>query len=174
MQSRRTTFSVLVAEDSQNDLMLFRRSLRNHPQLVIVAEMPDGAEAIDYLAGRGEYADRERFPFPDLLVLDIRMPRVNGFEVLTWLQTQDFPNLRKLMLSGSALAADRERALALGAHDYRTKGASSEQREQIVAAMEALLNPLPPEEPPAPLAQFDLAQPLLIHRQLTQPPAPLS
>jgi CheY-like chemotaxis protein len=143
MQSCPKSFTVLLADDSEDDVVLLRRSLRNHPRLV-VAEVPDGEEAIHYLAGSGEYADREKFPFPDLVVLDIRMPKINGFEVLTWLQSQEFPNLRKLMLSGSPLAADREYALALGAHDYCTKAASIEQRGRIVATMEALLNQPPP------------------------------
>lgn len=153
MQSGRTSFSVMVADDSPNDLFLLRRSLGNHPRLAIVAEVPNGEDAIDYLAGRGKYSDRQQFPLPDLLVLDIRMPRVNGFEVLAWLQNQDFPNLKTLMLSGSALASDRDQALALGAHDFHTKAGSREQREQIVAAMEALLNQQPAQTAAQP-AQF--------------------
>ncbi len=59
-----------------------------------------------YLKGEGQYTDRQKFPFPDLLLLDLKMPGVDGFEVLRWLRTQSFPELVVIVLSGSERQED--------------------------------------------------------------------
>jgi CheY-like chemotaxis protein len=139
MKSDENKFSILLADDSENDRLFLRHGMRNHPRCKIVAEVENGEEAIAYLAGAGKYHDRKLCPFPDLLVLDLRMPRLSGFDVLRWLRQQNFPALRALVHSGSMLTEDSEQALALGAHAYRTKAASLEEQRQIVTVMEALL-----------------------------------
>jgi CheY-like chemotaxis protein len=82
----------------------------------------DGEQATDYLSGNGKYSDRSQHPFPKLVLLDLRMPRVDGFEFLEWKRKQ--PHLAELPVvvwSSSDLPSDMEKAAALGASDYIVK-----------------------------------------------------
>src|SRR5204862_7591360 len=82
----------------------------------------DGREATEYLAGTKKFADRAQFPLPSLMLLDLKMPFANGFEVLTWIQSQ--PALKELpivVLTSSAEERDRKRAAELGAKGYFVK-----------------------------------------------------
>ena len=81
--------TVLVAEDNDIDALIFRRALANAAVSAAFQFVPDGVEAIAYLRGEAGYADRKAHPLPQLVVLDLRMPRVNGFEVLEWLRKRD-------------------------------------------------------------------------------------
>ena len=119
------TYSVLLADDSDDDRLLFQLALRKVPGLHLVGTALDGDQVIAYLAGRGEFHDREKFPFPDLLFLDLKMPRVTGFDVLDWLKNQK-PKPFVAVLSGSELETDVRRALALGADIYNVKPPSCE------------------------------------------------
>ena len=116
--------AVLIADDDSNDIFFLRRAFQkaglNHP----VLDVPDGERAIHYLSGQENYADRSRFPFPSLLILDLKMPKISGFEVLKWLNEQkEFPDLKVVVLSSSGLQSDIQKAKALGADDYRVKPA---------------------------------------------------
>src|SRR5436190_1152068 len=115
MKGAKEFYSVLLADDSEDDRLFTRLAFRNHPRLVIVEEVTNGEETIAYLSGTGVYSDRRRYPFPDLLLLDLRMPRFDGFEVLEWLQRQQFRDLKVVVVSGSFLPPDIARTLALGA-----------------------------------------------------------
>lgn len=82
----------------------------------------DGQMGIDYLSRKGEYADDDRFPYPSVVLLDLNMPGVNGFEVLSWKREQkDLAGLPVVVWSSSVLSEDKDRALALGAADYLFK-----------------------------------------------------
>jgi CheY-like chemotaxis protein len=130
---------VLVADDSEDDRLFLRIGLRNQPQLKIVAEVVDGEETINYLGGKGIYADREKYPFPELLLLDLKMPRFNGFEVLDWLREQNFPGLKVAVISGSFLKQDVAKSLELGAHAYHMKPSSMLEQQQIAAQLQAMM-----------------------------------
>src|SRR5258706_16235115 len=86
--------TVLLAEDDPDDVLLTEIAFEKARLVNPLQIVRDGEQAIEYLAGEGEYADRERFPMPILLLLDLKMPKVNGFQVLEWLQTQ--PGLSRL------------------------------------------------------------------------------
>ena len=90
------------------------------PQPPVVVR--DGVEAIDYLAGNGVYADRNKYPFPFLLLLDLKMPRKDGFEVLEWWKSQPRKqHLTTIVLTSSVQRADIERAYELDAVSYLCK-----------------------------------------------------
>src|SRR6185436_18985237 len=85
---------VLVAEDDPSDAFLLQRAFAASGVPAVLHFVRDGQEAIDYLGGEANYANREAHPLPDLLLLDLKMPRLNGFDVLAWLRQQ--PGLRRL------------------------------------------------------------------------------
>jgi CheY-like chemotaxis protein len=93
----------------------------------------DGKEAVDYLDGNGKYSDRCVYPIPDLLLLDLKMPLMDGFEVLAWLQMRPrFNGIARVVLSSSNLESDVSRAKSLGAHDYRVKPNSYDDLVAVV------------------------------------------
>lgn len=116
-------FTVLLVEDDLNDIFLVKRAFK-------MAEVPnplqvvtDGQEAITYLRGDGKYVDRETYPLPSLIVMDIKMPRKSGFDVLEWVKGDD-RRLRRIpivIVSSSENPNDINRAYELGANAYMVK-----------------------------------------------------
>lgn len=114
--------TILLVEDDSNDVLLIQRSFRTarlaNPLQVVV----DGEEAVAYLSGQGPYADRECSPLPVMMLLDLKLPRKSGFEVLEWLRQQ--PGLKRLpvvVLTGSKETTDVDRAYDLGVNSYLVK-----------------------------------------------------
>lgn len=92
---------ILLAEDDENDEELFRRVFRRVNTNAVLSVLRCGRSVLDYLSGSGEYADRSLFPFPGLLVIDMRLPRVDGNEILSWIRGHTgLPPLFVVMLSG--------------------------------------------------------------------------
>ena len=90
---------------------------------------------MSYLLGRNQFADRARFPEPNLLLIDLHMPRVNGLELMSWLRTQpDFEHLIIVALSGSADQNEIDRAYQMGANSYLLKPGSAIELEGVVNA----------------------------------------
>ena len=93
----------------------------------------DGDQAISYLNGAAAFADREEYPFPDLVLLDLKLPRLDGFEVLQWIRgnpaTKSIP---VVVLAGSSFRADIRRALELGANSYAAKPAKFEELQVLI------------------------------------------
>lgn len=125
-------YSVLLADDSDDDRTLFRLALRKVPGMRLVAVTHDGDQAIAYLAGRGEFADRKTFPYPDVLFLDLKMPRVTGFEVLEWLKNREQKPFITVF-SGSEMEGDMKQAFALGADTYNVKPSNSDGYTRVLA-----------------------------------------
>jgi CheY-like chemotaxis protein len=132
-------YHVLVADDSTDDRFLLHSAMHRATRLHIVAEVADGAEVIAYLKGRDAYADRKRYPLPDLLLLDLKMPQMDGFEVLEWMQTQSFPGLTVVVLTDSMQAEHIKRALDLGADLFQVKPRANPEREAMVLALEEFI-----------------------------------
>ena len=115
--------TILLAEDDPNDVILFQRAMgrassKGYPLKVV----RDGEEAISYLSGQTIYANRDLYPLPALLLLDLKMPRKSGLEVLSWLRKQ--PQLRHLVvvfLTSSNSVADIRLAYEAGANSYLVK-----------------------------------------------------
>lgn len=117
------TQTILLVEDSPVDILLMQRAFRNetfaNTSLQIVR---DGDAAVFYLNGDGEYSDRDRYPLPAIILLDLKLPRRSGHEVLVWLRQQ--PELKRLpvvMLTSSRQTPDVKRAYDLGVNSYLVK-----------------------------------------------------
>lgn len=113
---------VLVADDDLNDVTLLRRAFLQAGVDVAMKVVRDGEEVIQYLHGDAPFSDREEFPLPKLLLLDLKMPRANGFEVLEWLRKQ--AGLRRILvvvLTSSDEPEDIDRAYDLGANSFLRK-----------------------------------------------------
>jgi CheY-like chemotaxis protein len=120
--ARRDISTILLAEDNENDVLMLRRAARHAKFTNPLQVVEDGEEVIAYLLGGGKYADRRRYPLPGLLLLDLKMPRRNGFEVLQWLREQpEFAQLQVVVLSSSDEIKDINRAYELGANSFLVK-----------------------------------------------------
>ena len=127
---------VLLVEDSPDDVALLRRSFIKAKILNPLHIVTGGQEAIDYLAGKGKYANREEFPFPALVLLDLNMPEVDGFQVLRWIREQSgLKGLRVVVLSASDNMRDVSRAYELGANSFLIKPADFERFVEISQAL---------------------------------------
>jgi len=126
---------VLIVDDSEDDRFFLERELKaTLPSCAIVGTAYDGEAAVDYLSGAAKFADRAVFPLPDVMVLDLKMPRMNGFDVLRWLRLQNM-DLTVIVLSSSMLLDDVQTAKALGAHHYVVK----ELPQETAAAIAGIL-----------------------------------
>ena len=115
-------WTVLYVEDEENDAYFMRRSFARAGLEESLKVVADGQEAIDYLAGRGLFENRLDFPLPSLVLLDLNLPRVSGFQVLKWIRLQlEFRHLPVVIFSSSPRPEDKSQAKELGADDYMEK-----------------------------------------------------
>ena len=134
--ARRDCPVILLAEDNENDVLMFRRASRkanfNNPIHVVA----DGEEAIAYLSGEGKFGSRDRYPLPGLVLLDLKMPRKNGLEVLRWVREQnEFAELQVVVLTTSDDIKDINRAYEFGANSFLVKPVAF---SEFVGMLEAL------------------------------------
>jgi CheY-like chemotaxis protein len=108
--------NLLLVEDRQDDAMLIRRAIAHSPNLALVHHAKNAKETVSYLQGAGVYADRQHYPLPDVLVLDLEMPNEDGFQVLDWLKGSSLANsVKAVALAAADHPAYITRASALGA-----------------------------------------------------------
>jgi CheY-like chemotaxis protein len=139
--------TILLVDDSENDLILMRMAFKKAECNIALQEVHDGEEAIAYLKGEGPYCDRNKFPLPAIMLLDLNMPKMNGFDVLVWVRAQ--PVLKRLpiiILTASMRSDDVERAFDLGATSFLVKPG---KLETLAAMMRCLcdwmqINHFPP------------------------------
>jgi CheY-like chemotaxis protein len=132
-------YLVLMVDDSEDDCLLIKMALGKAERLSFIGSVSDGEDLVAYFQGDGPYADRVRFPLPDLLLLDLLMPRRNGFEILEWLQSQPFEDMIVVVLSGSEQQEDITRAMNLGADHYHSKFPDTGKRLELVKLLEEYL-----------------------------------
>src|SRR5215470_3450519 len=114
--------TILYVEDDSNDVLLFKHAIERVGAICNLQVFTDSEEATGYLKGAGGFSDRARFPMPDVVLLDLKMPRINGFEFLAWMrENEHWRCLPVVVLSSSNHAADMRRAYALGANSYLVK-----------------------------------------------------
>ena len=133
-----TTEAILLVEDDADSAFFFTHTVEKLgiPNQVRVAK--DGRQALDYLAGTGEFADREKHPFPGMVILDLKLPHCSGFEVLQTLrQRPETQKLIVLMLTSSASDEDVARAYTLGVNAYLVKPLSLEKLGEIVHSIQS-------------------------------------
>jgi CheY-like chemotaxis protein len=152
MSAARMPVRILLVEDNRMDVELVLESFREIGLADHVHVASDGQEALDYLLGHGEYADRGVYPLPGLVLLDLRLPGVDGFEVLHRLKST--PILKRLpvvILTSSGEERDRSRSYDTGANSYLVKPTSFGGFRGIVREIAAYwlsLNVAPPFEVP--------------------------
>jgi len=145
---------ILLAEDDPNDVLLTERAFQKAGLQGALKVVRDGEQAIQYLNGGGNYADRSRFPLPFLLLLDLKLPGTDGFEVLRWVRGQpDVKRLLIIVLTSSNLQADVDRAYELGANSYLVKPVEFDHMVDMVRRFEAYWTeinrtPTPPTKQP--------------------------
>jgi CheY-like chemotaxis protein len=118
----RKAVTVLHVDDDPNDTALLQVACAKASVDFEIHNVEDGDQVIEYLNGSGKYADRTRYRLPGLVLLDLKMPRVEGLEVLKWIRNQSaVKDLPVIVLSGSELQDDIRRAYAVGANSYLVK-----------------------------------------------------
>jgi CheY-like chemotaxis protein len=127
----------LLVEDSQDDVLLIRRAFAKaniHDALQVVR---NGEEALAYLKGEGHYSNRTEYPLPDLVLLDLKLPGKDGFEVLQWIRHEPgFSALRVVVLTSSDDIRDVNRAYQLGANSFVVKPVDGNDFVSIVQALQ--------------------------------------
>jgi CheY-like chemotaxis protein len=131
-------FTVLLVEDDLNDIFLVKRAFKIAQIPTPLQVVTDGFEAIAYLKGEGKYADRDAHPLPHLIVMDIKMPRKSGFEVLEWVKGNPKKPLRRIpivIVSSSDNPEDINRAYELGANAYMVKPVNFRAVEHLFSSI---------------------------------------
>ena len=110
---------ILLVEDNEDHALLIRRGLCKGTSIESLQVVTSGEEAIEYLAGTGRYSDRDEFPLPAVLLLDLSLPGISGFDVLRWIRRQTgLKTLRVVVITCSELEQDVSLACTLGANSF--------------------------------------------------------
>ena len=128
---------ILLVEDNPDDVFFLKRAFTSTSVTAPLVVLPDGGRAIEYLSGTGAYSDRADHPLPALMLLDLNLPRVSGFDVLTWLRAQ--PALKRLpvvVLTSSKQDVDVQRAYDLGVNSYVVKPSGLKEIAEVARQIE--------------------------------------
>jgi len=127
---------VLLVEDDVSDFRLIQRAFAKIKPSIPMFRLTHGDEAVAYLAGDAPYENRSLHPIPCVLLLDIKLPRRSGFEVLEWIRMQDsaLKRIPIIMLTSSSHQVDVNKAYELGVNSYLVKPTNNSELEQLVSA----------------------------------------
>ncbi len=146
----------LLVEDNEDDVLLIRRAFQKAKILNPLHVVRNGEQAVAYLSGFGRYGDRKQYPLPSIVLLDLKMPGMDGFDVLRWVrQQQVFRNLRVVVVSSSDLMPDVSRAYKIGANSFLIKPVDFERFVEISQALNGSWLWFNPAEGEAQLVQAD-------------------
>ena len=124
--------TILLVEDNKDDVFLMKRALQGARIQNPVIVVETGQEAIDYLSGTGKFSERDDYPVPAVVFLDLKLPFVFGHEVLAWIRRRkEFESLVVIVLTSSNEASDLSRCYSLGANSYLVKPPTSAQLEAL-------------------------------------------
>lgn len=141
-------FTILHVEDDANDVLLVQRALRKAAAATRIFSVNDGDQAIAYLSGQPPFASREQYPLPNLVLLDLKMPRKSGLEVLQWLrERKEFRRVVVAIFTSSKHDQDISRAYELGANSYLVKPVGFDSLSETIKCVNhywGALNQAPP------------------------------
>jgi len=130
-----TNRSLLLVDDNEDDVFLMKRALKDAHLVNSLYVVADGQEALNYLGGTGKFADRDNYPLPAVVFLDLKLPYVSGHDVLAWIRRQkEFESLVVIVLTSSNEASDLSRCYALGANSYLVKPPTPDQLGDLAKA----------------------------------------
>jgi CheY-like chemotaxis protein len=131
--------TILLVEDNRDDAYAFRYALKRIGIMNPLQVVTDGQQAINYLSGVGLCSDRQLCPLPFVIFLDLKLPYVDGFDVLSWIRAQrELDLIDVIMLSGSAEDRDQEGAYKLGARRYLVKPPTAETLSSVFESVDNL------------------------------------
>jgi CheY-like chemotaxis protein len=129
---------ILLVEDDQNQVRLIEHVFRQGRVSNPVCAVTSAEDAMSYLSGTGKYSDRDEYPFPCLLLLDLKLPGASGFDLLNWVRANPkFQRLPVVVLTNSTNNSDIDRAYSLGANSYLTKPVELDGFRAVVKAINA-------------------------------------
>jgi CheY-like chemotaxis protein len=130
-----TVKSILLVEDNEDDAFLMKRALKDAEVKNPLCIAQDGQEAIDYLSGTGAFSDRQTYPIPAVVFLDLKLPMISGLQVLEWIRKQSsFKDLVVIVLTSSNRPADLTKSYQLGANSYLVKPPTTAQLSDLAKA----------------------------------------
>lgn len=128
--------NVLYVEDEETDRLLMRMAFEAEGLGNSLRMVEDGQAAVDYLSGLGKYAERTQYPLPALMLLDLKLPELSGFEVLEWIRSRaEWQALPVVVFSSSPRPDDQMKSRALGASDYLEKPHSGALFQSVVRGL---------------------------------------
>jgi CheY-like chemotaxis protein len=144
---------ILLVEDNPDDVLLARRALKKAALAVSMQVVDDGDEAVAYLDGNGPFGDRARHPLPALVLLDLKLPKRPGLEVLRWIRSRpELATTPVVVLTSSSEDEDIQKAYALGANSYLQKPVAFNGLVQLLAVLGLYWFKHNLSVPPAPVA----------------------
>src|SRR6266404_2042107 len=127
---------ILVVEDTEDDVLLIRRAFQKDKVANPLQVVRTGEDAIEYLKGEGRFSNRSEYPLPELVLLDLKLPGTDGFEVLKWIRRQPgLSAMRVVVLTSSTQMDDVNKACKIGANSFLVKPVDFEQFVAIAHAL---------------------------------------
>ena len=127
------TPTLLVVEDNEDDIFFMERIFKQMGARCDLKFVRDGVEAVEYLSGKGRFEDRVKNPLPTIILMDLKMPRMNGFEVLEWMQKQpEIKLIPTIVVTSSTMQEDVTRAYRAGANAVMNKPVDKDSLLQML------------------------------------------
>jgi CheY-like chemotaxis protein len=130
-----TNRAILLVEDNEDDVFLMKQALKSADVKNQLCTVEDGQEAKNYLSGDGAFTDRQKYPMPAVVFLDLKLPMLSGHEVLQWIREQEsLKDLVVIVLTSSNQPVDLSKSYQLGANSYLVKPPTAAQLTDLAKA----------------------------------------